>query len=268
MRTNFHTHTVFCDGADEPAALVRRALALGFSALGFSGHSDTGFDPCGMAPERETAYRAEITRLKAAYAGRIALFCGIEQDWFSGLRDPFYDYAIGSVHYVEKGGARLAVDWSPEETARIVREAFGGDPYAFADAYYAKAAQVQAVTGCDIIGHFDLIRKFDEQGAMFDEAHPRYRAAVLGALDALAPGRPIFEINTGAIARGWRKTPFPSLWILREIRARGCPIALGSDCHDKNFLDCGLDDAAALAREAGFRGQVVLTGAGWAEVPL
>ena len=37
--SNFHTHTILCDGKDEPEALVQEALRLGCPALGFSGHA-------------------------------------------------------------------------------------------------------------------------------------------------------------------------------------------------------------------------------------
>ena len=35
---NLHTHTCFCDGKDEPEEMVKKAIDLGFCALGFSGH--------------------------------------------------------------------------------------------------------------------------------------------------------------------------------------------------------------------------------------
>ena len=263
MLTNFHTHTCFCDGKDEPEEMVRRAMELGFTALGFSGHSDNGFDPCGMTPEKEVSYRAEVARLKEEYKGNIEIFCGIEQDIFSGARDPYYDYAIGSVHWLWKNGEFWSVDWTAEKTEEAICDAFRDDPYGYAEAYFATVARVREITGCDVIGHFDLLRKFDEDGEMFDEEHPRYRAAVLRALDALSDGKPVFELNTGAMARGYRKTPFPSLWILREIKKRGCPIVLSTDCHDSAFLDCGYDDMVSLAREAGYTEQMVFTEVGW-----
>ena len=268
MRSNFHTHSVFCDGKDTPEETVQKALSLGFRALGFSGHSYTDFDPCGMTPESEDNYRAEIARLKIAYTGRIEIYCGVEQDYFSGRRRDGYDYAIGSVHYVRRDGEYLCVDWSGKRTGEILRRRYGGDPYAFAEDYFALVGQVRDVTGCDIIGHFDLIKKFDEDGAVFDESHPRYRAAVMGALDALCPSLPIFEINTGAMARGCRKTPFPSLWILKELCARGCPIMLSTDCHDREKLDFGVETAREIARAAGYRCRMVLHGGRWEEAEL
>jgi histidinol-phosphatase (PHP family) len=266
MGSNFHTHSVFCDGKDAPEALCERALELGFEALGFSGHSPLSFDPCGMRDP--LAYRAEISRLKEVYRGRLDIFCGIEQDYFSGYRSPGWDYVIGSVHYVKHRGQYLPVDWSAEETERIVRQDYEGDALAFCEDYYALVGQVAEVTGCDIIGHFDLIRKYDEAGTMFPEDAPRYRAAVLSALDRLHTGERVFEINTGAMAKGYRTTPYPSDWILRELKARGARIMLGSDCHDRRFLDYGFDRARAAALRAGFRTAVIWSSEGFAERPL
>lgn len=269
MRSNLHTHTTFCDGKSTAEEMVQAALHLGFTSLGFSGHSYVPFDPeCGMAPDAERAYREEIKRLKALYGGKIQLYCGIEQDYCSGRRAEGYEYAIGSVHYVFKDGEYLPVDWSAQRTEDIVTEHFGGDPYAYAESYYGLVGGVLEVTGADIVGHFDLIRKYDEDGHMFDEGHPRYRAAVLGALDRLCVSKPVFEINTGAMSRGYRSTPYPSLWILKELRRRGCPIIITSDCHNHNDLDYGDQTAVRLARAAGFDQQVQLHNGAFEPVPL
>jgi len=39
MKTNLHTHTNFSDGSAEPEVYVKKAIELGFTALGFSDHS-------------------------------------------------------------------------------------------------------------------------------------------------------------------------------------------------------------------------------------
>ena len=78
--------------------------------------------------------------------------------------------------------------------------------------------------------------KFIEQGELFDTSHPRYRAAVLRALDCLCRHDVVFEINTGAIARGLRTSPYPEPWIREEIRARGKRFIRNSDCHKKELL--------------------------------
>lgn len=269
MRANFHTHTTFCDGKSTAEQMVRTAIEKGFIALGFSGHSYTDFDPhVGMPPATAAEYRAEIRRLKEAYSGNIALFCGVEQDYYSGKAPSEYDYAIASVHYIRKDGEYLFVDWSEQRTREIVRDHYAGDPYAYAEDYYRLVGGVLDATGGSIVGHFDLIRKFDEDGAMFDEAHPRYRSAVLDALDRLCAARPVFEINTGAMARGYRSTPYPSVWILREIHSRGCPVMISSDCHHCAQLDYGYDMAVKLAKTAGFECQVRWNDGGFVDMEL
>ena len=40
LKANYHTHTVFCDGADTPEDVVLAAIGKGFTHLGFSGHMD------------------------------------------------------------------------------------------------------------------------------------------------------------------------------------------------------------------------------------
>ena len=102
--------------------------------------------------------------------------------------------------------------------------------------YFRMVSMLPEVTGCQIIGHFDLVTKFNEGDALFSTDHPRYRRAVLRALDALAAAPVVFEINTGAISRGYRTEPYPAGWIVEELRRRGVKRILSSDCHAKENL--------------------------------
>ena len=70
-------------------------------------------------------------------------------------------------------------------------------------------------------------------------------------------GKP-FEKDTGAMARGKRSIPYPSPAILRMIKENGGDIIFSSDCHDKNFLDYGFEEAQVLAESAGFRRAAVI----------
>ena len=240
--SNYHTHSSFCDGKDTPEDTVLEAIRLGCPELGFAGHAHVSFDECCMTVAGTERYKAEIRRLREKYAGQIRLFLGVEQDYFSDLPTDDYDYVIGSVHYVPKDGRWLSVDESRESFLQNVRERYGGDFYAFAEDYYSLVARIYERTHCRIVGHFDLITKFNEGDCLFDTAHPRYRTAALAALEALAGEPVLFEINTGAIARGYRRTPYPAPWLLEELQARGAGLILSSDCHDRRFLLCGLED--------------------------
>ena len=252
IRADFHVHTTYCDGKGTPEEMVRAALSMGLDAVGFSGHSRTAFDEswC-MSSEGTEAYRAEIARLKAAYAGQIDVWCGVEQDLMSGESAGGWDYVIGSVHWLDAGGTYIPVDESARDLKRAAKRHFGGDMYALIEAYYDAVSRVQAVTGCGVIGHFDLITKFNEGASLFDETHPRYAAAWKRAADALLPTGALFEINTGAIARGWRTAPYPSAAILDYLVSKGARFLLSGDAHAPGGLCFDFDRWRAWAAARG-----------------
>ena len=64
IRSNAHCHTVFCDGKNTPEEMIRAAIDRNFVSLGFSIHSWTPYEPCGVTPEKEQAYRAELLGLR------------------------------------------------------------------------------------------------------------------------------------------------------------------------------------------------------------
>ena len=250
--SSFHTHSLYCDGKNSPEEMVQEAIAQGCPAIGFSGHSNTPFDPgyC-MDEVREPAYRAEILRLKQVYRGRIQIFLGIEQDYYSEPADPSYEFAIGSVHYVRKNGTYLSIDDTPEILSQGVEDLYGGDWYRLCEDYYSLVARVPEKTRCQIVGHFDLITKFNEKHRFFREDHPRYTAAALRALRSLLSQGALLEINTGAMSRGWKTVPYPARFLLEEMGKNGTKAILSSDAHRREDLLFGLSEAAALARECG-----------------
>jgi len=241
--SNLHTHTVFCDGNDTPEELVLTAISLGCGEIGFSGHAFTDFreeNPFCMSKENTKKYKEEVNRLKRVYKDKIKILLGLEKDYFSNEKIDDYDYVIGSVHYVYKDGEYLSVDESKEMQVKIAEKYYGGDFYAFAEDYYKLVGDVYYKTKCDIVGHFDLITKFNEGNCLFDTNNPRYINAVDEALKKLLCEDVKFEINFGAIARGYRKTPYPEERILEKIASSGKEIIKTSDCHKKEQLLFGL----------------------------
>ena len=250
---DFHVHTNFCDGNDSPEDIIQEAIRRGMSRLGFSGHSFTAFDtePC-MSFDGTQRYMAEIHRLKEKYRGQIEILCGTEQDYYSDMTTAGYDYVIGSVHYIIVDGEYISVDHTPEIFANLIHR-FNDDPYKLAEEYYSLVADVVRKTNANIIGHFDLITKFNEGGKFFDEDNPRYISACNDALDSLLKTGKPFEINTGAISRGWRKTPYPSAKILKYISSHNGSVILSSDSHSKDTLMFQFAECEELARSLGLR---------------
>ena len=235
--SNYHTHTCFCDGKNTPEEMVLEAIRLGCPELGFSGHSYTFFDEsyC-MSRENTKAYVAAVRQVQQKYSDKIKIWLGIEQDYYSGESTDGYDYVVGSVHYVKKDGVYLSVDSSRNGLINSVQTFYGGDFYSFIEDYYKAVADVYRKTKCQIIGHFDLVTKFNKDGSLFDTQHPRYQAAAQKALDALLEADAVLEVNTGAISRGYTTEPYPAKDILSRWRAAGKKIIFSSDCHSREHL--------------------------------
>ncbi len=255
-RSNLHTHTIFCDGKNTPEELVQTAISLGMCSIGFSGHAELPFDDCDswcMSGERHSNYRKEILSLKETYADSIEVALGIEQDYFSPECTEPYDYVIGSVHYVKPQGVPFAVDVNPEEFLKDIKTYYGGDSLSLAKDYFSLVSEVVPVTKCDIVGHFDLLTKFNEQYSFLDEDDPRYRSMALEALDALLESDPLIEINTGAMARKRRSIPYPPAFICKRIAEKKGRMVLNSDAHRASHLLYGFEEAIEYVRSCGLR---------------
>lgn len=263
-----HTHSTLCDGKSTLAEMAEAAFTAGAVSFGASGHSHTSlpWDRGCVLPADPADYRAEVLRLRALYAGRMDVLLGIEWDACSpGLPEGF-DYWIGSVHNLPapSGERCCCVDYDEERLTEACRELAGGDFIALARRYYRAAAET-AARRPTILGHLDLITKFNQGNRFFDEDAPQYRAAALEALHAADPAATLLEINTGAMARGYRETPYPAPFLLREWRCMGGQVILTADAHSASAVLYGYDRAAELARAAGFTCSVLLTSAGPAE---
>ena len=242
--------------------MVEAARALGFVSLGFSSHARQGFDPAySMAPDAQAGYFAELRALQGRRSPACRA-CGRGWSWMrwpirtaAARRLPHADYVIGSAHYLceSYGGAPVAVDGDPVLLRRYVDEVYHGDGLAMARDYFAIEVNALLRDRPQIIGHFDLLRKYAARLSLFDEADPAYRRLSLSALERAFPCGGVLEINTGGMARGYLTNPYPTLELLCAWRELGGSITLTSDCHDRRYLAHAFPQAAALARQAGFR---------------
>jgi histidinol-phosphatase (PHP family) len=282
VRANYHTHCEFCDGRASAADMAAAAAAAGYSVLGFSSHCPLSFPSEGnMELSRLGDYKAEVRRLAREWEGRgLEILLGMEIDWVPGLcspRDAVFaeaglDYSIGSVHYVElPGSGRFAVDYGAEPFERRMRAYEGSEPgKALYETYYRMLSQLIESGGFDILGHFDLVRKNncagpDGKGEWFDESSAGYLDAAIGAARLLEGRDIVVEINVGGMSRGKVKSPYPSLPILRELRARRVRITFSADAHAPAHLGANLEAARELARAAGYDSIALLSKGTWTE---
>ena len=254
IRSNFHTHSSYSDGNNEPEVMVQRAIEFNFTSLGFSDHAPGADYVSGWSMTRNAipAYVAEIHALKEKYKNSIDIYCGLELDSTSELPLDQFDYTIGSVHTIKKGGVVMDVDLAASVTEKYVKELYGGDYYAYAKDYYESLVDHNLKNKCDIVGHFDLIAKFNENQVMFDDQSEEYGKIWKPALEALLEDKSRFvEVNTGAISGGHRTVPYPTRQMLEFIKQKGGTVIITTDCHRSMALREGSDVAEAMIADIG-----------------
>lgn len=266
FKSNCHTHTNYCDGKNTAREMVEAAIEKGFVSLGFSGHSPMkDKNEWTMSAQGVKAYMSEIKALKEKYKDKIDILCGIELDAdYDDVNPEAFDFVIGSVHQLKMNGVAYDVDYTADVLKKAVDEFFGGSFNEMSRWYYNMLADFVINTKVDVVGHIDLITKFNVDKPLFDESDAEYRQIVCDAVDRILSAKPdiLFEVNTGAMFRVGKKTPYPAEFILRHIYEKGGRITLTSDSHSVVSLDFAFDTAIEYVKNCGFDSIYYLTSEG------
>lgn len=249
---NYHTHSTFSDGKQPLSEMVQAACDAGLTALGISDHSPVPVpSDWNMRLEDFPLYLQSIE----AEAGRrpeLSLFKGIEIDYLRGeapLSADFLaqlDYTIGSVHYLSTDEGFFLIDGSFSQFETLFTRLFDGDIRRFTRCYATQLCEMLECYRPVFLGHIDLIAKFNEQHPLFDENNEAYLTPLKEVMELAASLNTLVEINTGAIARGYRSTPYPNPRLLTFARDKKIPLSLNSDAHSAKGLTVFFDATLAL----------------------
>lgn len=261
MKTNYHTHTIFCDGKNTPKENVEEALKKGFSILGFSSHSlYPHSSDWHMDAEDHKKYFETIRSLAKEYEGKIKIYVGLEADYIPefacdfewAYKDFSPDYLIGSVHYLNNKKGFFTVDGPLSEVTEGLERLYKNDGKKAVCEYFDRQRQMLATQKITILGHADLVRLHNAQLKFFDEGDSWYKKELKATAKAAARSGVIVEINTGGLARGKIDDVYPSAEFLDYLRQAGVPITFSSDAHAAEKLDCAFDRAELAAVRAGY----------------
>ena len=269
IKQNLHTHSTYCDGKNSLEDMVKKAIEKNFTVLGFSGHSYIPKDEDCMSIECTKEDKREVLRLKEKYKDSITIYLGLEQD--IRLRDPHpedYDYMIGSMHFLSRNDTYIAVDYDESVIRNMLETWYDNNFLKLAAEYYEQMKVMATWDEVDIIGHVDLLTKYNEEQIFISFDNKEYVKLACDTIDILIHAGKIFEVNTGAIGRGYRKTPYPYKNLLQHIHDKGGKILLNSDCHNKDYLDIGYEQSMRLIKDCGFTSMMVLTDEGFKEVDI
>lgn len=267
LKTNYHTHSTFCDGKNTAEEMLKAAIEKKFDILGFSSHSMYPFgETWHIAPRDHKPYVKEIARLKKEYKNKIEILTGFEADFIPSLCMPSHDrfadfspdYLIGSVHYIRNEKGFVTVDESADGVKNGIEKLFNGNGKKFTQEYYYLEREMLKNGDFEILGHCDLIKLRNQQLHFFNEEDSWYKSEIKALVKEIKKRDVIVEINTGAIARKIMDDIYPSKYILELLHDANIPITINSDSHTTSTLDAAFSFAEQKARDAGFTETAVI----------
>ena len=275
MFADYHIHTYYSDDSTYPMEqVVKDAISKGITDLCFTDHVDYGIkeDADKLTPEQRQelklkiqhpnvpqynvdypAYLAEYQDLKEKYADKINLKLGMEfglqihtipqyQKLFNSY--PF-DFIIMSCHQVE----------NKEFWIQEFQQGRSQDEYN--QRYYDEIlAQVKNYHDYSVLGHLDLIARYDKAG-IYPFAKIRDKIAEILKI-VIADGKGI-ELNTSSVrykihnAQGEQELT-PSREILALYKELGGRIiTIGSDSHKPEHLGAYITEQRQELKKLGFK---------------
>lgn len=250
---DLHLHSTFSPDARVTVEQhCHTALALGLRRIGFSEHLELDPADKGHGYFNYPAFLAEIRRCRRLFQGRLEITAGVEVTWLPRMEDeirstlaamPDLDHVIGSVHMVDGGNMT-----DPREVGDFFKRRTAAEVYG---RYFELLGQAASCGLFDILGHFDVAKKFGvteygpfEYGEWTHLAEPVLRLAADAGL--------VLEINASGL-RQYPDETYPTVEALDRFRQLGgVGVTLGSDGHVRRHGCWGLETAAATARAAGF----------------
>lgn len=272
--TNYHSHSLYCDGRAGMEDFIRFALSEGFTSYGFSSHAPLPFPTAWtMEWDRMDDYVAEFRRMKEKYAGRIELYLGLEIDYLNEESNPSIarfrelplDYRIGSVHMLYNDKCEVVdVDVPADVFKRIVDEQFNGDLEQVVHLYYGRLRRMLELGGFDIVGHADKMHYNAAcyRPGLLDE--PWYDALVKDYFADIAARGYQVEINTKSYHD--LGTFYPNERYFPLLHELGVRVQVNSDSHYPERINNGRPEALQALKRAGYQTVMELYGGRWQEM--
>lgn len=239
--SNLHTHTAYCDGKNSIEENILYAIEKNFISLGFSGHSYLQFDKAAMSRENTIKYFEDIKKFKEIYKNKIQIYLGIEADYYSNLnkitdKEMMLDYRIGSVHFIKDDDNNyFPIDASKQNFENTLKH-FGNIKEVVLR-YYNNLIDMINTQKPDIIGHLDLIRKYNFNKEYFTEEEDWYIEKLNEVLEVIKKSSSIVEINTKKMNKDNLNAHYPNTDTIKKLLKLNIPIIINTDAHSANSLD-------------------------------
>lgn len=246
MNADYHVHSVFSEDCEIPLeTMIQGAIDKGLDEICFTEHMDLGVPTCINCDC--DAFKAAFYDLKEKYADRITMRFGMEYGMQVHTIEPYqqnfntydYDFIIMSCHQVDN--------------LEFCRQGYqqGRTQMEYNMGYYEEILRcVQQYKDYSIVGHLDMVCRYDMQGILPFKYIKDIAAEIMK--QAISDGKGI-EVNTSSFRY---KLPdlTPSRDLLMLYRDLGGEVlTLGSDAHAPYYIAHHFDEVRTELREMGFK---------------
>lgn len=249
MDRDYHVHSTYSDGRFL-FQMVRAAADAGLDGVGIADHCTVSERPelqeqkhlLGFNLDRTYERRREaIERLREESS--IAIYDGVEMDYHpdeeaeiaSFLDEAGFQYAIGSVHYLDGVNVHVEPYYEPQSDA---------DCAAAVDRYFDRVVSLIESELFDVAAHVDLVERNAELRGYASEQQYRRVAA------AFEDSRTVPELNAGGALADYGEF-HPSPTFLDVLGEYDVPITVGTDAHKPDEIE---DRLAVMGRYFDDRG--------------
>jgi len=264
---DYHIHSTLSeDAVSTPEEIVRVALERGLDEIVFTEHLEfvppPDLEEPAFIPQRVLAadeYRRTAESLRERFGDRLRIGMGVELGLEGHNLDALatylqendlpLDYVLGSLHSI--GGTLIQL---PEFTDPLGP---AGAARLYFDRLLEGIRRAADLGACDVVGHFDLVKRSPTFGRFRLQDHREHAEHVLGEIISAGIG---LEVNTS----GYRQAPgepYPGLETLKLYRQMGGEIVtVGSDSHRAATVGLESERALDFVRAAGFEHITLFTG--------
>lgn len=244
---NYHNHTILCNHAtgsiDE---YIEKAISQDTVEFGFSDHApipEKIREDLTMAESDVEFYISQVLEKKENYKNQIEIKLGFEVDYplFESFNQKYFsdsriDYMIGSLHFLDS--------W-PFDHPKYIDEFKKRNIDDIYTKYYKQIENLINSKLFDIIGHFDLIKKFGFLSKQDFKPKIEYLAKLMGKHGLTA------EINTAGFLKPI-KEQYPSWDIVNIFFNNNVPVTIGSDSHSPDQVGYKLNETVEKLKKIGY----------------
>ena len=261
MFSDYHIHTYYSDDSNYPMEkVVKDAIKLGIKELCFTDHvdyeiksdwedesDDKIIDGKAMIKVDYSKYFAEIDLLKEKYKNQMTIKKGLELGVQTQTIDRCkklvktweMDFVILSIHQIENKEL-YTFDFQEGKTQKEYNEAYYQELYDV----------VRHFHDYSVLGHLDLIKRYDKEGIYPFEESKEMITKILTYI--IADGKGI-ELNTSSFRYGL-KDLMPCREILElYLELGGTILTLGSDSHEELHLGAYINECKQELKKIGFK---------------